>query len=452
MPSTQPKPTIIGSGVSGLLISHALSKAEIDHVLIGDPPSVGSPRLGESLGIPASVHLLTEFPDLAQFFGPKSHARAFAGDQSGGFHFDICRSPAMKLALRHWHKRCPDYALHLDRTEFDAALYAKAIASPYCAPIADRVTAVHVLPGSDKISRLDLDDTGELAVSHVFDASGHVRLLARHLSIPRRMLGVPQNVVFAHYFKAEQDTSNGGQARRDAAKQDDLDWRHGTTLLRLYREIDGFDGMAWCIPLGDKVSIGVSTPANGPEQTAEALLAQAQTRFAHYNVDYGDSFTVRSRVGRAKMEFYTHARACGSNWLLAAAAHSQIWWMTSSGLDWSAAAAVAAVPFLRKPAQTAQRYEAGWKSVERLHGLWGRIAEHPYRTPKDEDIRKLENELAWLVTARLAQMVHMEQEDRLSAFSSRFVSAAISANVQRHLPATIIPQHDPRLYSTHRKA
>ena len=127
MPSTQPKPTIIGSGVSGLLISHALSKAEIDHVLIGDPPSVGSPRLGESLGIPASVHLLTEFPDLAEFYGPKLHVRLFSGKHSDGFHLDLCRQPTMKAALHQWHKQCPDYLLHLDRTEFDAALYAKVL-------------------------------------------------------------------------------------------------------------------------------------------------------------------------------------------------------------------------------------------------------------------------------------------------------------------------------------
>ncbi|MCB0162470.1 MAG: hypothetical protein KDD83_30240, partial [Caldilineaceae bacterium] len=75
MPSTHPIPAVIGSGLSGLLISHALSKAGIDHVLIGGPPSTGSPRLGESLGIPATVHLATEFPDLAQFYGPKLYAR-----------------------------------------------------------------------------------------------------------------------------------------------------------------------------------------------------------------------------------------------------------------------------------------------------------------------------------------------------------------------------------------
>ena len=41
-------PVVIGSGLTGLSISHSLSSAGIDHLLIGRRPEM-SPRLGESL-------------------------------------------------------------------------------------------------------------------------------------------------------------------------------------------------------------------------------------------------------------------------------------------------------------------------------------------------------------------------------------------------------------------
>ena len=436
MPSTHPIPAVIGSGLSGLLISHALSKAGIDHVLIGGPPSTGSPRLGESLGIPATVHLATEFPDLAQFYGPKLYARVLLGEVKGGFRLDTWRTTATDLSLRYWNKRGPDYLFHLDRTEFDAVLYTRVTASRHCLPLEDRVAAIDVVPGTDRIGALDLENSGELAVSHVFDATGHVRLLARRLAIPRRMLGVTQNVVFAHYFKAENAGAQGGDAARPPRIVSDLDWRDGTTILRLYHEIDGFDGMAWCIPLGDKVSVGVSTPANGPALSEDVLLQRTQTRFARHHIHYGDDYPVRSRLGKAKMEFYTHARACGSNWLLAAAAHHQIWWTASTGLDLAVTAAGAAVPFIRKPAQTACRYQAGMNRVEHVQRLWAFGAEHRYGTATDHGMQEFENELTWLIAARFAHTIHLEREDWISAIGTRVASTMLSSDLSHYAPAT----------------
>lgn len=45
-------PVIIGSGISGLMVSHMLSRENIPHVLIADErPSETEPRLGESCNL-----------------------------------------------------------------------------------------------------------------------------------------------------------------------------------------------------------------------------------------------------------------------------------------------------------------------------------------------------------------------------------------------------------------
>ncbi|MCB0160353.1 MAG: hypothetical protein KDD83_19600, partial [Caldilineaceae bacterium] len=67
-----PQPTIIGSGLTGLLISLALSKAQISHRVIGGPPPTGSPRLGESLNLEATIFFLKEFPELAEYYYEKA--------------------------------------------------------------------------------------------------------------------------------------------------------------------------------------------------------------------------------------------------------------------------------------------------------------------------------------------------------------------------------------------
>ncbi len=55
------QPVIVGAGLSGMVISRALSKAGVPHLLLGDAPTP-APRLGESLSLDASLALLNFFP------------------------------------------------------------------------------------------------------------------------------------------------------------------------------------------------------------------------------------------------------------------------------------------------------------------------------------------------------------------------------------------------------
>ena len=69
-------PVVIGSSFAGVLVSLSLSRAGVQHILIGGDEPDDSPRLGESLNECASPELFSEyseeFPDC---FHTKSHIR-----------------------------------------------------------------------------------------------------------------------------------------------------------------------------------------------------------------------------------------------------------------------------------------------------------------------------------------------------------------------------------------
>ena len=398
-----PQPTIIGSGLTGLLISLALSKAEIEHVLIGGPPPVGSPRLGESLNIEATMYFLAVFPELADCYYEKAHAVVFADDVVGRFHFSFLQELQYRFPLEIWNKQAPDGLIHFDRVHLDAAIFDKATSSPYCTRLDARVAQIQCAPGSDRIEELVLQDGTAIRVSHVFDATGYIRLVARQLNVQRRMLGVTQHVVHAHYFR-----------RPDAIhSMPDATWRHGTNNIRLYREVHGVDAMAWCIPLGDTVSVGVTTPAKGERPSDEALLNSVHDAFASYGVTYLDECDTRSRLGTAKMEFYTHARTHGANWLLTSAAHTQVWWPTSGGVDTSVAAAHAAVPFLKQPQAVGNRYQRYLAPLIRSQELWNWATSHRLGDMSDERMTRFGNQLMWSISLRMFHSLTLEKQDAL---------------------------------------
>ncbi|MEZ4610009.1 MAG: hypothetical protein R2838_07130 [Caldilineaceae bacterium] len=87
------------------------------------------------------------------------------------------------------------------------------------------------------------------------------------------MLGVTQNVVLPT-TKAENAGAKAMMQRYfPPGKVSDLDWRDGTTILRLYHKSDGFDGMAWCIPPGIRCPSAFPLPANGPALSEDVLFA-----------------------------------------------------------------------------------------------------------------------------------------------------------------------------------
>jgi len=403
-----PQPAIIGSGLTGLLISLELSKARIGHLLIGGPPPVGGPRLGESLNIEATIYFLAEYPELADCYYTKQFAVTHGGEISGFFDFSFIASPQSAVMLRSFGKAAPKSLIHFDRERLDAALYEKAINNPYCTHIDARVTQLLCAPDSDHIQQIVLEDDTALPVSHVFDTTGHIRLVARQLNIPRQILGPTQHVVFTHYYR---------QASAPPLQAND-EWQHGTNIVRLYEERDGLNGIAWCIPLGNTISVGVTTPMMDGLPTDDALLQLTQQAFAIYDVNYPDVVQEQSRVGRARMEFYTHARTHGANWLLTGAAHTQVWWPTSAGLDTSVTAAQIAARFVRNPQRMGTLYQQYLVPLVQSQALWNWATTHPYGALTEETGSKFANRLFWSIGNRFFKSLTLEERDPLNQMAT----------------------------------
>ena len=74
------EPVILGSSLTGLLISLSLSRQGVAHTLVGGGPPNDQPRLGESLNECASPGLWCDFADeFRDCFHTKSHISLFNG-------------------------------------------------------------------------------------------------------------------------------------------------------------------------------------------------------------------------------------------------------------------------------------------------------------------------------------------------------------------------------------
>lgn len=190
-----PQTVIIGSGLSGLLISRALAAARVDHILVGGPPD-SAPRLGESLSLEASVFAFDFLEEFLPYFLSKHAVVGFIGEQVFACDLRIDRA---RLFFRLLGYRSPSALFHVDRIGLDAALYQSVVANSFCEHTDARVVDLRYDPGSDRVAAIHLDDGACLRPGIVFDATNHVRLVARAVGVPCRMLSGLQRVVHTHY-------------------------------------------------------------------------------------------------------------------------------------------------------------------------------------------------------------------------------------------------------------
>ena len=90
---------VIGSGLTGLSISHYLSRASIDHLVIGRRPD-DSPRLGESLNLEGTLLLQEAFPQLSRYFFPKRDALGYFGDYEVVCDFEVSQRAVSRAIFR----------------------------------------------------------------------------------------------------------------------------------------------------------------------------------------------------------------------------------------------------------------------------------------------------------------------------------------------------------------
>lgn len=347
-------PVIIGAGLSGLVTSLKLSQAEMPHVLIGAPPN-SLPRLGESLNLEGSVSLLEMFPEFAPYYLTKKLSVGFLGDFTLTCDFCLSRRKWARKFLRAMAYVPPDGFLHLERIGLDQALFDAATASKHCTALPEKVTAVDYDSASDRIQGVHLESGTFYEPQYVFDATNQGRFVGQAASVPCKPISSLHRVVYTHY-RADVEGTRTIQP-----------WEHATYVVRLYEGVDAIDGMAWCIPLGGYVSIGVSCDPDRCTMSDEELLGIVQDAYARRGLHYRDVFQLPTHVMTLKHRYFAHERAYGANWLLSGPAYCQVWWMSGSGVGTALASAHVAPDVLKSPLEVGRAYQDYLKELLGIH-------------------------------------------------------------------------------------
>jgi flavin-dependent dehydrogenase len=357
-------PVILGTGLTGVAISRSLSAAGIRHVLIGAPPG-DKPRLGESMNTEGSLEIARQFSDFQQFFFPKQRQALFFGGNT--IAFDSIQYAAGRAYYPLLGYPPTVQLLHVDRLGFDRAVFAAAIADNHCVHLDDKTTGLDYDPPADRINGVHLASGRTVPSTFVFDATNQACVVARMAGVRCLQIGNTRRVVFAHYASSTQSAGSPLPA-----------WMNATSLLRLYAGKDPVEGLAWCIPLGNYVSIGVSVD---PRQTAadgQALLDWTERALAARGINVREAFPSRGNPIDAQHEHYNHERCFGRNWLLAGASCCQIWFPSSSGVAMGLVAARLAVDVLRAPDTVPPLYQAYIDQVAGIHsGLEWLVRDDP---------------------------------------------------------------------------
>lgn len=347
-------PVVVGAGLAGLLISRRLAEEGIEHILLGRKPEFAGPVLGESMNFVSSVEIDRFFQDDKDCTYPKEWI-FLHGFGTNLLAFDFKRLLTSWPGL-HAYKvmlgaDCPKLRLtHLDRLLFDPRLYARVTALPEVRRVDNDITNVDYDPGSDRITALHLNDGSVLEPSCVFDATNGQRLLGRALNIPLIPIGGLRHVYYAHYH---------GQCGEEEL------WQRATNMLSI--DAEGLRGLAWAIPLGHYVSVGVSLYEVPADMDAEEVMAATIRAYARRGMDILARFPERGRVLSHPHRYYTHERAFGANYLLASGSMAQINFASSTGVTTAIAAAEVAGRFARGDAEIGAAYQAFMQRVVSSH-------------------------------------------------------------------------------------
>jgi flavin-dependent dehydrogenase len=221
---------IIGAGPSGSALAILLAREGAAVTLFDDGRRPGL-LVGESL-VPAVVPILQRL-DLEKETASFSRIKP-------GVSFIWSATERVSVTFNRFAPAVFPYAYNVPRPHFDDALLAKAIASGV-----DYVTArVQLVPSGAGGAGAELRLSPETLAAApglsgqepelIVDATGRARLAARALGIPAR-LGPRKDVAhFAHF--------------------EGFSWDEAPGQVRIAR---GEAGWSWCIPLQDRLSIGI---------------------------------------------------------------------------------------------------------------------------------------------------------------------------------------------------
>jgi flavin-dependent dehydrogenase len=387
-------PVVIGSGLTGLSISRSLSSASIDHVLLGRRPDT-SPRLGESMNLEGTLLLWEMFPQLSRFFYPKAQVLGYLGGHEVVCDFDVGKRLVSRLVFRAMGFAPAEEFLQVDRLGFDAALWDLTTANAHCTVLDAQVEALDFDAASDRFTGVRLSDGAVIEPSYVFDATNHGRLLGQTAKLAYRTLSAPQRVAYTHYHLPE------------GAPFGLEDWERTTAVVRLFAETDGIEAIAWCIPLGSYVSVGVSMNAEESSLSDEELLSRTATAFHRYGIDYRRRFSQPAELKGLRHSYFVYDRAYGTNWLLAGPSFCQVWWMAGAGVGTALSAARLAPKLLRDPQRWGAEYDRYMKKLEAMQGTFDYFATTPREQYEPEGLHRFSDRFVINNLTRLAASARM---------------------------------------------
>ena len=217
----------------------------------------------------------------------------------------------------------------------------------------------------DWVERVQTDGGDRVEPSFVFDATHQAGLLPRLVPVGRSPLGPPRRVVFAH-FRAR---GNGGSTHVASP----LSWAHSTTIFKLASMADGFEGVAWCIPLGNYVSVGVSVAEDDVHDDDSEMIARTIAGYERIGIAIASAFPSVGEIVAHPHQYYVHERAWSRNWVLVGGAYTSIWFTSSSGFGLGLAAARLAHRFVAEPSRTGLIYQRLCGMFQELHTTHDRL-------------------------------------------------------------------------------
>lgn len=404
MYTNYPQPLIIGTDLTGLLISNELSNAQIPHTLIGESPGNQLPRPGQIATPVGTIVFSKNYSELAHLSYAKRARIVYVDDYVLQLDFTHPLLIPLKPLLGPITGVPFRYPLNLDRIAIDNVLYEKAVNSPFCIHLQAQVVAVDYEVESDRIRGVRLEDGTFLPTSHVFDATGYERFIAQQLHLSSRCLGEPRKIVHA-IFAAEGEGA--------VTVPPDADWyHHSAGVVRLYKREEqpeeSIDGFAICVPLGNTVAIHTSTPASADHLSDETLLELAQSALGNYGINYPAHFPMCTQYAGAIREQYIYERAYGANWLLTGHAYASTLVTVGAHIDTSFAARHTAINFMKDPVKLGTMYQNYVDYFLAMQDIWDWGIAHDHGTVNRSQLDELLNRYVWVNSAQFFQSLRLQ--------------------------------------------
>lgn len=357
-PIPQNLPVIIGGGIGGMLISRALSKKNIRHVLIGSAQLGDTPKLGESMTEACTIEFTQDFKGYEKYLFAKETTPFFMGDIVAGLRFDFFGTMA-SLFLEH---DIPKTFIHVDRIGFDQALYEEVSRSQDCYWIDELVEDVEYQAETDRIENIRLKNGQTIKPSYAWDCTNHIRLLGRKLHIPYKDFDAPRQVIFTHYY--EKDC-------KDLCHRKDLPWMHATTLLRAHEKFDQLNGVSWFIPLGTYVSVGISVaPEDIRERNPEEIITALTKAYQSRGLDYTKYFQRRKEIVSVPSQHFMYERFYGGNWAMVGGCAASTWFTSGSQISMLACMASMADKIIEQPKVYGEHYSRHVRGFARTQTVY----------------------------------------------------------------------------------